>query len=106
MTDTANPAPASVADDMDARTRELTASIAAGTAPAGRLLGLPELPDDGAWVDIAGAAAVTGYPAKTITGWLSRGYPKGNPFPGPLRILYRLYWPLAEIETWRDTRRA
>ena len=86
------------------RTTELAAQIAAGTAPAGRLLGLPELPDDGVWVDIAGAAVVAGVQPKTITGWLSRCLPASSPFPLPTKFLYRLYWPLAEIEAWKATR--
>ena len=69
--------------------------------PAGRLYGLPELPDDDICVDIAGAAALTGVPPKTITGWLARGGPLRNPFPPADRIMYRLYWPRAEIESWR-----
>lgn len=70
--------------------------------PSGRLLGLPELPDGDVWVDIAGAEAVTGVPARTITGWLTRGGPKKAPFPAPHRILYRLYWPLSKLEQWAD----
>ena len=69
--------------------------------PAGRLLGLPELPGNGCWVDIAGASALTGVPPKTITGWLTRGGPKSNPFPTPRRHLYRLHWPSTEITSWR-----
>ena len=69
--------------------------------PAGRLYGLPELPDGDVWVDIAGVAALTGVPPKTITGWLVRGGPLRNPFPPADRIMYRLYWPRAEIESWR-----
>jgi hypothetical protein len=68
--------------------------------PAGRLLGLPELPGDDVWVDIAGAEAVTGIPSRTITGWLARRGPKKAPFPTPRRILYRLYWPLSTLEDW------
>ncbi|WP_067828370.1 hypothetical protein [Actinomadura kijaniata] len=68
--------------------------------PAGRLLGLPELPDGDVWVDIAGAAAITGLQAKTITGYLTKGGPKAAPFPAAHRFLYRLYWPLSEVEAW------
>lgn len=70
------------------------------TPPAGRLLGLPELPDDDVWVDIAGAEAITGVASRTITGWLARGGPKKAPFPAPHRFLYRLYWPLTTLEDW------
>jgi predicted DNA-binding transcriptional regulator AlpA len=69
--------------------------------PAGRLLGLPELPDDDYWVDIAGAAAIVGVRPNTITSWLVRGRPARNPFPQPRRYLYRLYWPSAEIRAWQ-----
>jgi hypothetical protein len=72
------------------------------TPPAGRLLGLPELPEGDVWVDIAGASAVTGVQPKTITGWLTRGQPKRLPFPSGYRFLYRLYWPLSVVEGWRD----
>ncbi|WP_280470616.1 helix-turn-helix transcriptional regulator [Nocardia farcinica] len=98
-----------------ARTRpvqdlDLTAQVAqirraradGGPLAAGRLLGLPELPDGDVWVDIAGAEAITGSPSRTITGWLARGAPKKAPFPAPHRILYRLYWPLSELERWVD----
>jgi hypothetical protein len=69
--------------------------------PAGRLLGLPELPGDDYWVDMAGATALTGIPPKTITGWLARGGPVRNPFPVPQRFLYRLHWRGTEIASWR-----
>ncbi|WP_143861332.1 hypothetical protein [Nocardia amikacinitolerans] len=68
--------------------------------PAGRLLGLPELPAGDVWVDIAGTEAVTGIPSRTITGWLARSGPKKAPFPAPHRFLYRLYWPLSTVEEW------
>ena len=54
--------------------------------PVGRLYGLPELPGDGCWIDIAGAAALTGAPPRTITSWLARGGPFRNPFPVPQKI--------------------
>ena len=79
----------------------LTEVLTAGkTEPAGKLFGLPELPDGDCWVDTAGAAALAGVAPKTITGWLARGGPVRSPFPSPRRILYRLYWPRAEVESW------
>lgn len=69
--------------------------------PAGRLLGLPELPGDGVWVDIAGAALVAGVRPNTISSWLARAEPRGNPFPAPTRILYRNYWPLDWVQNWK-----
>lgn len=69
--------------------------------PMGRLYGLPELPRGGCWVDIAGAAALTAVPPKTITSWLARGGPVRNPFPVPRRLLYRLYWPREQIAAWQ-----
>ncbi len=87
---------------LNGRIAVLNEAVRAGLAvPAGRLYGLPELPDHGCWVDIAGAAALTEVLPKTITGWLNRGGTLRNPFPAPYRILYRLYWPRAEIEAWR-----
>lgn len=76
------------------------AAEAGTTVPVGRLFGLPELPDDGCWLDMAGAAALTRVPPKTITSWLARGGPMRNPFPAPRRLLYRLYWPRDEIDSW------
>lgn len=69
--------------------------------PAGALLGLPELDGD-MWADIAGAAAITGVQPRTITGWLNRRGPKRCPFPEPRRSLYRLYWPVSVLRSWRD----
>ena len=76
------------------------------TVPAGRLFGLPELPGDDYWLDIAGATAVTGIPPKTITSWLARGRPVRNPFPPPQRLLYRLYWRGTEITSWQTREKA
>lgn len=50
--------------DLAEHVAQLSAARAGGTElPAGRLLGLPELPGD-VWVDIAGASAITGVPPK------------------------------------------
>jgi hypothetical protein len=88
--------------ELSAHLSALTKAVNADAmVPTGRLYGLPELPDGGCWVDTAGAAALTGVPPNTITSWLARGGPLRNPFPRPARILYRLYWPRAEIESWR-----
>jgi hypothetical protein len=87
--------------DLAEHAEELRRARAAGrTPPAGRLLGLPELPGDDVWVDIAGASMVTGQQPKTITGWLTRGQPKRLPFPAGYRFLYRLYWPMSVLEEW------
>lgn len=74
---------------------------AGGAVPAGRLLGLPELPGDDCWLDMAGATALTSIRPKTITGWLARGGPVRNPFPVPQRLLYRLYWRGSDIASWQ-----
>lgn len=50
---------------------------------------------------MAGAAALTGVPPKTITSWLARGGPVRNPFPVPQRFLYRLYWRRVDIASWQ-----
>ncbi len=87
--------------DLADHAAALSAAIARGEhVPAGRLLGLPELPEGDVWCDIAGASALSGAPARTITSWLSRGGPKRNPFPQPGRILYRLYWPSKAVREW------
>jgi hypothetical protein len=87
--------------ELQAHAAALSEAIGDGrTVPAGRLFGLPELPGDDCWLDMAGAAAITGAPPKTITGWLARGGPVRNPFPVPHRFLYRLYWRRTEITSW------
>lgn len=89
--------------DLAAHLSALADGVRSGhRMPAGRLFGLPELP----WVDIAGAAAFTGVPPKTITSWLTRGGPRSNPFPSPHRHLYRLLWPRREIVSWLVRRHA
>ncbi len=93
--------------ELAAHATALAEAIRTGKAvPAGRLLGLPELPGDDYWLDMAGATAVTGVPPKTITGWLARGGPVRNPFPAPHRLLYRLYWHAADITLWQMTEKA
>lgn len=77
---------------LDAQLEFIRTMLATGQRPpAGQLLGLPDLDGD-VWADIAGAAAITGAPPPTITGWLNRQGPKRCPFPEPRRSLYRLYW--------------
>jgi hypothetical protein len=96
-----NPAPTAVVD-LDQQRESLAESIRHGRfVPAGRLLGLPELPDGDVWVDTAGASAVARAAPKTMSGWLARQRPRGNPFPQPTRVLYRLYWPLSAVSSWR-----
>lgn len=74
--------------------------FASGSVPAGRLRGLPELRNDEAWVDVAGASALAEAEPKTITSWLARRGPAGCPFPNPTRINYRLYWPERRVRLW------
>jgi hypothetical protein len=102
MTDAgdATAAPETVA--LDAQVEYIRSVLATGQRPpAGQLLGLPELVGD-AWADIAGAAAITGAQPRTITGWLNRRGPKRCPFPEPRRSLYRLYWRVSVLQSWRD----
>lgn len=88
--------------DLAVRLAALSGALRRGMqVPAGRVLGFPELPDNDAWCDIAGAAAIAGVPPKTITGWLARRGPKADPFPRPDRILYRLYWSCDAVLAWR-----
>ena len=88
--------------DLEAQAESIRMLLAAGRRPpAGQLLGLPELDGD-VWADIAGAAAITGAQPRTITGWLNRRGPKHCPFPEPRRSLYRLYWPVSVLQSWRD----
>ena len=93
--------------ELQAHAAALGEAIRDGKAvPAGRLFGLPELPGDDYWLDMAGATAITGKPPKTITSWLARGGPVRNPFPVPRRLLYRLYWRGSEITSWQDKEKA
>ena len=70
--------------ELAAHAFELAAAASASKAvPMGRLYGLAELPDNDYWVDMAGAAVLTGVRPKTITSWLTRGGPVRNPFPLP-----------------------
>lgn len=92
--------------EQEAELRRQLAAAAAGTFAAGALLGLPELPDGDVWLDIAGAVVVSRLRPKTITSYLSRRGPKTNPFPPARRYLYRLYWPLSEIQAWRGAQDA
>lgn len=93
--------------DLAGQLAAIREALADGRRPAaGGLLGLPELEGD-VWIDIAGAAAVTGVRPRTITGWLTRGRPASSPFPPAHRFMYRLYWPLSVVEEWaRNYRRA
>lgn len=92
--------------ELQAQAAALSEAIRDGrTVPAGRLFGLPELPADDYWLDMAGAAAVTGTQPKTISGWLARGGPVRNPFPVPRRFMYRLYWQRTEITSWQARER-
>jgi hypothetical protein len=91
--------------DLADHVAQLQQAVAEGlTPPAGRLLGLPDLPDGDVWVDIAGAVMVTGVAQRTISSWLSRGGPRDAPFPAGHRFLYRLYWPLSTLQAWVATR--
>ena len=93
--------------ELAAHATVLADAIRAGrVVPAGRLFGLPELPSDDYWLDMAGATAITGIPPKTITSWLARGGPARNPFPIPHRFLYRLYWRGTQITSWQARERA
>lgn len=88
--------------ELAAHATVLADAIRAGRAvPAGRLFGLPELPGDDYWLDMAGVTAITGIPPKTITSWLVRGGPARNPFPAPQRLHYRLYWRGTQITSWQ-----
>jgi len=88
--------------ELQAHAAALGEAIRDGRAvPAGRLFGLPDLPGDDYWLDMAGATAITGRPPKTITSWLARGGPVRNPFPVPHRFLYRLFWRGSEITSWK-----
>jgi hypothetical protein len=90
--------------DLAGREAAVEAAIRRGDKlPAGRLLGLPELPGRQAWVDMAGACAITRHPEGTITSWVARSGPKWCPLPTPSRVLYRLYWPEKQLREWRKT---
>ena len=51
--------------DLADQIAQLRQAVAEGhVPPAGRLLGLPELPEGDIWVDIAGAVVITGAPQR------------------------------------------
>ena len=53
-------------------------------------------------IDTSDASGWLHVSPSTIRGWLSRGGPKGNPFPPPDRRYHgRSYWKRATIEAWR-----
>ena len=87
--------------ELAAHASALAEAVRAGRAYPRRLLGLPELPGNDYWADMAGATALTGIPPKTISSWLARGGPVRNPFPVPQRFLYRLYWRGTDIASWQ-----
>lgn len=90
---------------LDDRSIALMEMLKTETQPqAGRLLGLPELPEGDYWVDIAGATALLDVPPRTISSWLARRRPRKHPFPQPNRILYRLYWRASVLRRWQDKR--
>lgn len=100
MPDSGEAGPEPVA--LDVQLESIRTMLASGQRPpAGQLLGLPELDGD-MWADMAGAVAITGAPARTITGWLNRRGPKRCPFPEPRRSLYRLYWPVSVLQAWLE----
>jgi hypothetical protein len=70
--------------------------------PTGRLFGLPELPSDDAWCDLAGASVIAGVDMTTVTRWLARGGPGDNPFPAPALVLCRIYWKLSDLDRWKS----
>jgi RNA polymerase sigma factor (sigma-70 family) len=92
-------------DGLASRRESLTKAVAGGSLSAGPLLGLPPLPAGDAWVDAAGLSMIINVEPKTVTSWLSRERPVDNPFPVPLRLLYRNYWRLNDIGAWVDVER-
>jgi hypothetical protein len=87
--------------DLAEQRAELRQALAASVAPAGRLLGLPELPDGDVWCDIAGVSLLVDAAPSTISSWITRGKPNHNPFPLPdMRVLYRDLWRYRTIQEW------
>lgn len=55
-----------------------------------------------------GTAAVAeriGYSKSTVTSWLTRGQPRRNPFPRPVKHLGRNAWDTATIDAWLNRQR-
>jgi hypothetical protein len=76
--------------DLADHAAALSAALTRGeNEPAGRLLGLPELPEGDVWCDIAGASALSGVPARDHHQLAKPRRTEAQPD----RILYRLYWP-------------
>jgi hypothetical protein len=102
-TRTTNTGHAGEARDVAAHRQALRRHLDAGTAPAGRLLGLPELDGDDVWCDVAAVSVLAGVAPSTITSWITRGRPSWNPFPQPdLRMLYRDLWRRSTVQAWLD----
>jgi hypothetical protein len=88
---------------LDDHRAALATAVSLGErAPTGRLFGLPELPGDDAWCDIAGASVIAGVDMTTVTRWLASGTPDYNPFPAPALVLRRLYWKLSDLDRWKS----
>jgi hypothetical protein len=84
------------AADADALAAVLVAAAEQSRGGGGLRVGARSLIDTS---DVAGWLHVR---PSTIRGWLSRGGPKGNPFPPPdRRYRGRSYWRRATIEAWR-----
>jgi RNA polymerase sigma factor (sigma-70 family) len=92
--------------DLASRRDDLSRAVTDGSLSAGPLLGLPALPPGDSWVDAAGLSMVVNVEPKTITSWLSRDRPPDNPFPRPMRLLYRNYWRLSDIVVWVNFEKA
>lgn len=63
---------------------------------------LPEIDDDDEWLTTRAVAEKIGVAQTTITSWLSRGGPKGCPFPQGTQVHYRNYWQASVIDHWRE----
>jgi hypothetical protein len=96
----AGTAPDLIRIDLTAADAEMLAAALAAAAEqrrdGGLRLGASSLIDTS---DVSGWLYVR---PSTIRGWLSRGGPKGNPFPPPDRRYHgRIYWKRATIEAWQ-----
>lgn len=89
--------------DLADHAAALSAALARGeSVPAGRLMGLPELPEGDVWCDIAGCVCAFGSTGPDNYRLAEPQGTENNPFPQPNRILYRLYWPSKAVREWRD----
>lgn len=60
--------------------------------------------DGGDYLDRKQAAAYCGIDPSTLSTYVSRGEPKGNPFPKPIEVGEARLYPVADLDEWKARR--